>query len=180
MNSVFSYFLIIILCYLIVIPMAAASGVGNGSTIGPSAGQLENYGINGMQSGGSETGYATRHYYRGNYSGIGGSFLQTTSPTSESTPAIQPATLSPTSTSAMQFRLPKLDSVYLDEKSPALQSFTIQSPAISPSAAGSPMNEISAFRAGTSNASVEAMPSFNRQQSVMDKMQFSNFDYIGK
>ncbi len=49
MKSSIVCLLIILCCYVTFPPMVQGNSVGNGSIISPAAGQLENYGINGMQ-----------------------------------------------------------------------------------------------------------------------------------
>jgi hypothetical protein len=180
MKSSIVCLLIIICCYAIFSPMVKGASVGNGSIISPAAGQLEDYGINGMQPSNLGTEYSTRHYHQGNYSGIGGSFLETTSPTSESTPATQSATPTATPTSAIQFHLPKLDSGFSDlNTSPALQSFTSASPALPrASEVNGLMNQSPSFPSDSSHLGLETLPSFNKQSSLIDKLQFSNFDSL--
>jgi len=153
-----------------------AQTVGNGSSIAPSAGQREAYGINEIQENQSETAFATRHFKRGNDTGIGGSFIGTTSPTSESSPAQQsPA---PQSAAAMQFRLPKLESAFSTAPSnPALQSFTPALPSLPErSALTNPMMRPKLFDSEFSRSGLESLPSFSRRPSLFDKMQFGKFD----
>src|SRR5277367_6780075 len=94
--------------------------VGNGSTISPSAGEQEAFGI---ASPSIQDDFPSRHMRRSQQSGIGSSFLQTTSPTSESSPAR--VRLTPTPISSPQFRLPKLQSAFQEFRlNPALDNNT--------------------------------------------------------
>ena len=165
---------IVLLTWFICASSVSAQTVGNGSSIAPSAGQRESYGINVTQSDGAQTAFSTRHYNRGNDSGIGGSFIGTSSPTSESSPAL-PAP-APIQTSPMQFRLPKLESAFSQATTnPALQPFTPALPSLPRSTALTGPLTRPLWQSG-----IENLPSFNKQPSLLDKMQFGNFDSFGK
>ncbi len=56
--------------------VAQSTSVGNGSAIGPSAGERENYGVNSPSSTTNQNTFVTRHNRRGNNSGIGSSFWE--------------------------------------------------------------------------------------------------------
>jgi hypothetical protein len=98
----------------------AQEDTGNIGGVIESAGLRAPYGINDQTVLKSQD-YMTRQHRRGNESGIGGSFLQTTSPTNESSPAVRRNTISPSVQGESAF-LPKLPkSMYGNiEKSPAL------------------------------------------------------------
>jgi hypothetical protein len=75
-------------CGCIILPSTYAQGISNiGGVIQP-ASMSEPYGVNDTNILNSQT-YVTRHRRIGQDTGIGSSFLQTTSPTSESSPALQ-------------------------------------------------------------------------------------------
>jgi hypothetical protein len=148
--------------------------VGNGTIIAPAAGARESYGINSPpEIGGSASAFPTRHYGRGNNSGIGGSFIGTTSPTSESSPAQAQASYVPAKT--VQFHLPKLDSGFNETtSSPALERLTPAMPSMPRSSALNNPIATPSF-AGDSNNALERLPSFSRQPSAIDKLQFDQF-----
>ncbi len=167
-----------VLLWLIAVPASLAQAVGNGSSIAPSAGEREAYGVNDPQSSQAETAFATRHYSRGNATGIGGSFLGTTSPTSESSPALPAPTSQPLP--RVQFRLPNLDSAF-PAANPALQTFTPALPSLPRnSALTSPVTNPELYSSSFSHSSVEALPSFSKRPSVFDTMQFNKFDSLEK
>lgn len=60
--------------------------VGNATVIPGLTKDIDPYGINSSADSTEETGFGTRHHRAGNNGGIGGSFLQTESVTSESKP----------------------------------------------------------------------------------------------
>ena len=156
-------------------PTEAQSTVGNGTVILPSAGQRESYALNETpQNVGSSSTFATTHYHRGNFSGIGGSTAGTESVTSESSPASVAA--APQLFAAVEFRLPKLASPYsLNTSSPALESFSPALPhAPGSSALSSPFSNRS-FPIPTDDSSLENLPSFSKQPSLNDKMRFDRF-----
>jgi hypothetical protein len=158
---------------------AYAQTVGNGTVIPLSAGEREPYGVNAGQQNADVTsaavgGFATRHYKRGGGSGIGGSFIGTTSPTSESSPAVVrpvavPATM-------QQFHLPRLQSAFSEtEVNPALKTVSPALPAV-PST-GVVASPYSSFARQTSTIGVEELPSFSRRESPISRMQFSRFGF---
>ncbi len=168
-----------IVCAQTIIPvLAQTSTVGNGSAIAPSASELSDFGLNGMQSSSSNADYSTRHYRRHNESGIGGSFIGTTAPTSESSPALKVSPSSPEISSIKTFRLPKLDSGLINENSnPALESYTPALPSTpARSALVSPITTAPSFRADSANLGVENLSSFSNRSSFMNSVQPSNID----
>lgn len=155
-------------------PGYAQMTVGNGTVILPSEGQKENYGLNEQAPNQNGSAFPTRHYGRANNnSGIGGSTVGTESVTSESSPAA--ASVTRMRTSAIDFRLPKLETgSIVNFGSPALGSFTPALPSVPRSSAlGSPYSQSYGF--DNSRVDVENMPSFNKQRSVTDMMQFDKF-----
>jgi len=170
------YCWVIAFCYSISSASSQTSSVGNGSSIGPSAGQLENYGINGLQSVRAESAFPTRHY-RLQGTGIGSSFIGTTSPTSESTPATKSVAPLPARVAAPQFRLPKLDSTFPDTNNPAMQTFT---PAVPrqphTSALSSHVYKSTSFDSNSFGLGLETLPSFASGRSMTDQMQFDSFN----
>ncbi len=152
------------------------STVSNGSSIAPSSGQLENYGLNALQSGQTESAFPTRHY-RLQGTGIGSSFIGTTSPTSESTPATKTVNPLPTRVTAPQFRLPKLDSTFPDINNPAVQTFTPTVPRQPhTSALSSALYKSTSFDSTPSGLGLETLPSFSSGRSMTDQMQFDSFN----
>jgi hypothetical protein len=161
--------------------------VGNGTVItpssiiiGPSAGQREFAGSSAgaNNSFSSEAGvgdYATRHYTnRGETSGIGGSFIGTASPTSESSPAI--IVSGPRSSTTPQFRLPNLNSNFgAPISTPALEMYTPAIPA-SPKLGtlSNPFDPIT-FRRDYNRTQLEQLPSFSTQPSFIQNSQFDQF-----
>ncbi len=154
----------------------AQTSVGNGSSIAPAAGQTGNYGINSPSQAGVE--YRTRHFRRRDNTGIGSSFIGTTSPTSEGSPALRPATPIAAPTSALQYRLPKLESIFPEaNNNPALDTFSPALPQLPRSSAlTSPTMNVSSFQREFSTSTQDDLPSFSRVPSLSDKMQFSSFD----
>jgi hypothetical protein len=174
------YFVIALTIYLCTIANAyGQSSVGNGSSIAPAAGQQGNYGINNPSAVGVD--YRTRHFRRRDNTGIGSSFLGTTSPTSEGSPALRSVSPATTQTSALQFRLPKLESIFPESNiNPALNSFSPALPELPRSSAlSSPTMNVSSFRKDFSDSTQETVPSFSRSPSFSDKMQFNSFDSSG-
>ncbi len=152
------------------------SSVGNGSSIAPAAGQQGNFGINSPTQGGVE--YRTRHFRRRDNTGIGSSFIGTTSPTSEGSPALRPTSPATMRTSAMRFRLPKLESIFPEANvNPALDSF---SPALPQLPEGnvltSPAINVSSFGHEYSSSDLETTPYSKSTPSLTDKLQFNSFD----
>jgi len=147
--------------------------VGNGSAIAPSAGEQEAFGIT---SASTEEDFPSRHMRRGQQSGIGSSFLQTTSPTSEGSPAA--VRLTPAPISSPQFRLPKLQSAFqefrltpaLDNNTPTFfagttrpsRIFELQTPAFT-----------------STTPQFEEVPSFSKRPAFNDQMQFNQIEYKG-
>jgi hypothetical protein len=176
------YILIFAWLYLVSRAIAQSTSVGNGSAIAPSAGQLENYGVNSQSPTANQNSFVTRHNRRGNNPGIGSSFLGTTSPTPEGSPATRPLTPSaPVST--MQFRSPKLESSFSQNSfNPALESFTPALPNLprASNALSSPATSASTFGNRFGSPALENIPSFNKQPSLTDKMQFNSFDSFDK
>ncbi len=177
------------LCLAILILAASASHspnpacgqtVGNGTVIPLSAGEREAYGVNSLQqntaaSSAAVGGFATRHRKRGGDSGIGGSFIGTTSPTSESTPAaVRPVAVPAT---RQEFHLPRLPSAFSDgiQTNPALRTLSPALPAVP--RAGALASPYSTFSRQTSSIGVEELPSFSRRESPINKMQFSRFGF---
>lgn len=162
----------------------SAQTVGNGSTIGPSAAERENYGVNSQPiSSTNQNSFVTRHNRRGNNPGIGSSFLSTTSPTSEGSPATRPVAVYSAPQSAEQFRLPKLESAFSGSSyNPALESFSPALPRLprTSSALSSPTNNNPSFGSQFGSPALENVPSFNKQPSLTDKMQFNSFDSFNK
>jgi hypothetical protein len=143
--------------------------VGNGTIFTPAAGAKEAYGVNSAESG-SSISFPTRHSSGGNGNGIGSSFIGTTSPTSESSPAVaRPAFVADT---VVQFHLPKLDSTFSQNTStPALQNFSPSLPSMPRSSALSDplMNPL--VRPNTFQP-LDELPSFSKKRSVTDLMRF--------
>lgn len=156
-------------------PVYAQWTVGNGTVILPSAGEKESYALNEQAPNQNGSLFPTRHYGRANHnSGIGGSTVGTESVTSESSPAT--ASIPRMRTTAIDFRLPKLDTgAVVNFSSPALGSFTPALPTMPRSnALVSPfMPQTNGF--DNSQIDVQSMPSFNKQRSVTDMMQFDKF-----
>lgn len=175
---------IVIISCLCSIPNAIAQTVGNGSAIAPSASQRENYGVNSQPtSSTNQNSFVTRHNRRGNNPGIGSSFLGTTSPTSEGSPATRPVAGYSAPVQAAQFRLPKLESAFSESSyNPALESFSPAVPTLprTSSALNNPLNNSPTFGSQFGSQGIESIPSFNRQPSLTDKMQFNSFDSFGK
>jgi hypothetical protein len=164
----------LILILFMPIRPAGCQTVGNGTVMAPSAGEREAYGLNSTPLPGG-TGAFPTHHYRSESSGIGGSTVGTTSPTSESSPAVVVPQL--VQTSAKQFQLPRLDSSFGESVgSPALVQFTPALPTAPRSnALVSPLSN-SAFGSDFSNShSLENLPSFSRRPSLMHQMQFDQF-----
>lgn len=150
-----------------------AQTVGNGSAIGPSAAQTENYGVNAPEnSNKAESAYSTRHYHWGNRTGIGGSFNATESVTAESSPAIKTVRIVPVAPVA-RLRAPTIKSVFPEAGvSPALESLDYPAPMSGRSSAlSNPVVGPPSF----STSNIESMPSFNKNPSMTDNMQFNNF-----
>ncbi len=152
-------------------PSSAQQTVGNGTVMAPSAGQREAYDLNNAETSG-QSDFATRHFRRGTSAGIGGSFLQTTSPTSESSPAMRQIDQQPQT--ANQIRLPVIQSSFSATTiNPALNSFTPALPqAPSSSALIAPSTGAAPFGSQRSGGALEELPSFSRKQSLMDQMRF--------
>lgn len=147
---------------------AFAQTVGNGTVFVPPAGAREAYGINAPQE--NPITYPTRHSLGGNGSGIGTSFIGTTSPTSESSPATtRPSFVADTT---VQFHLPKLDSTFASQSTtPALQTFSPALPrlpglGINSSPWADPLIKPNSFQP------LEELPSFSKKPSVTDWMRF--------
>jgi hypothetical protein len=149
---------------------AQSQTVGNGTVFAPPAGAREAYGIN----AGAETTtgeFASTHHHRGNETGIGGSTIGTTSPTSESSPAVLRPSFIPNT--VQQFHLPKLDSAYSpqSEMSTALQMFSPALPSMPRSSAltdplSNPFTKPNTFQP------IENLPSFSTRRSVTDLLRF--------
>lgn len=163
-------FALIAFC-LTIKPVTGQATVGNGTTFTPPAGAQESYGIR-DNSLTSEPSFTTRHYNRSNDLGIGGSFIGTTSPTSESSPAVSTQVATPP---VQQFRLPRLDSSFKQVVfSPALQSSV--SPALPMSPRSTALESaVKTSPQSTSTQFVESLPSFNTKQSVTDQIDFNIF-----
>jgi hypothetical protein len=177
------YILIFAWLYLVSHAIAQSTSVGNGSAIAPSAGRLENYGVNSQSPSANQDSFVSRHNRRGNNPGIGSSFLGTTSPTPEGSPATRPVTIPSAPVSAMRFRSPKLESSFSqDSFNPALESFTPALPNLprGSNALSSPVTGASTFASQFGSPALENVPSFNKQPSLTDKMQFNSFDSFGK
>lgn len=169
-----------IICIDLLFPLSclAQTSVGNGSVIAPAPGELQPYGVNGMAT--NATGaFPTRHFRVTNSPGIGGSFLETTSPTSESSPAIviPPPTYGQVKT---QYRSPSLERAYTSEAiNPALKSITPALPAFPKSSAlTNPMTSPPSLSAENSRLGAESLPSFQRQRSILDRMDFDQFNHF--
>jgi len=143
--------------------------VGNGTVFAPAAGAKEGYGINSSDQG-TALSYPSLHTRGGNGSGIGSSFIRTTSPTAESSPAVsRPSFVADT---AQQFHLPKLDSGFsaapgtsaLEMFNPAVPKLPRSSALIDPLA--NPFTKPNTFQP------LEELPSFSKKRSVTDWMQF--------
>ncbi len=168
--------LALILCCSEPPAFSQSNTVGNGSSIGPSAGELENYGINGLQSTQTRSPFPSRHH-RLQGTGIGNSFIGTTSPTSEGTPATKLVIPIPPSMITAQSRLPKLDSTFPDTTNPATQSFTPALPALPRSSAlSSPLSRPTSFDSTVSSSGVQNMPSLGGQGSLTDQLRFDSFN----
>ena len=177
------YILIFACFYAISQATAQSTSVGNGSAIAPSAGQQGDYGVNSQSSTTNQNSFVTRHNRRGDNPGIGSSFLGTTSPTAEGSPAIRPFAAPSAPESAMQFRSPKLESSFSqDSFNPALESFTPALPNLprASNALSSPVTSAPTFGNQFGSSALENVPSFNKQPSLTDKMQFNSFDSFDK
>jgi len=148
---------------------ASGQTVGNGTVFAPAAGAREGYGINSSDQT-TAPDYPSMHTRGGNGSGIGSSFIRTTSPTAESSPAVsQPSFVADT---VQQFHLPKLDSGFSETLgNPALQMFNPAVPKLPRSSAlvdplTNPFNKPDTFRP------LEELPSFSKKRSVTEWMQF--------
>ncbi|HEY9733130.1 MAG TPA: hypothetical protein V6C89_14530 [Drouetiella sp.] len=163
-----SVLLLVVSTSCAVVP-AFSQTVGNGTIFAPPAGAREAYGINSPQD--LTVNFPTRHSLGGNGSGIGTSFIGTTSPTSESSPATtRPSFVADTTT---QFHLPKLDSdsMTVTLTNPALQSFSSSMPSMSglnarPNPWADPLTKPNSFQP------LEELPSFNKKKSVTDWMRY--------
>ena len=166
----------IICCGVIGGAVQAQSTVGNGTVFAPTLGESGPYGLNTPSGGATDTGFLTRHTRRGNETGIGNSFLQTTSPTSESSPAVEVVT--PQAVRTSQIRLPQLDSSYsMNYNSPALDVFAPSLPRIPRSAAlSAPVTGPRDF--GYQPQQLENLPSFSRRGSVVDQLNFGRLNSI--
>ncbi|HEY9756096.1 MAG TPA: hypothetical protein V6C97_13095 [Oculatellaceae cyanobacterium] len=153
----------------------AQSTVGNGTVFAPTLGESGPYGLNTPAAGATDTGFLTRHSRRVAETGIGNSFLQTTSPTSESSPAVE--VVSPQAARTSQIRLPKLESAFGSNfSSPALDVFAPALPHIPQSAAlSAPSTAQRDF--GYQPQQLESLPSFSRRNSVMDQMNFGKLNF---
>jgi hypothetical protein len=155
--------------------------VGNGSVIAPAPGELQPYGVNGMVTN-TEGAFPTRHFRMTNSPGIGGSFLQTTSPTSESSPAV--VIPSPNSTIVKsEYRSPSLERAYSGQSiNPALRQISPALPAFPRSSAlTNPLTNPPSLSAESSRLGTESLPSFQRQRFIQDRMefdQFNRFDFV--
>lgn len=150
----------------------AQSTVGNGTVFAPTLGESGPYGLN---SPATDTGFLTRHSRREAQTGIGNSFLQTTSPTSESSPAVK--VVSPQAARTSQIRLPQLESAFGSNfSSPALDVFAPALPRIPRSAALSAPSTVQRDF-GYQPQQLESLPSFSRRNSVMDQMNFGKLNF---
>jgi hypothetical protein len=151
-----------------------AQTVGNGAVIQPSPGERGAYGINAEPMVGGYSAFPTKHRRIGG-SGIGGSTVGTTSPTSESSPAVVVPEM--VQDSLRQFHLPKLDSHFGDTSvSPALTQFTPALPAQPRTRAlTNPLSDTSYDAAIRRSPLVEDLPSFSKQPSFVKQMQFDQF-----
>ncbi|MBS1952967.1 MAG: hypothetical protein JST89_02215 [Cyanobacteria bacterium SZAS-4] len=148
---------------------ASGQTVGNGTYFAPAAGAKENYGVNAASQNGVVS-YPSLHTRGGSGSGIGSSFVDTTSSTAESSPAVsRPAFVADT---VQQFHLPKLDSAFTESLgSPALLMFNPTVPkAPRSSALVDPLT--GPFAKPNTFQPIEDLPSFNKKRSVTDWMQF--------
>lgn len=168
-SSIFWSILLSFFAGLLATVPASGQTVGNGTVFAPPAGAKEGYGINSDDQG-SAPNYPSTHTRGGNGSGIGSSFIGTTSATAESSPAVsRPSFVADT---AVQFHLPKLDSGFSEVSSnPALQMFNPSVPRLPRSSAlvdplANPFNKPDTFRP------LEELPSFNKKRSVTEWMQF--------
>jgi hypothetical protein len=166
--------------------LALCQTVGNGTVfapsgvvIAPSAGQREFSNMSSFsdRSSTSSSGvgdYATRHYNRGESSGIGGSFIGTASPTSESSPAVI-VNVAQRSTTP-QFRLPNLNSTFgAPQATPALEMYTPALPTSPKLGTLSNPFQPMTFQRDYSRTQLEDLPSFSTQPSFMQNSQFEQF-----
>ncbi len=148
---------------------ASGQTVGNGTYFAPAAGAKENYGVNGISQIGVSS-YPSLHTRGGTGSGIGSSFIDTTSSTSESSPAVsRPSFVADT---VQQFHLPRLDSGFNESPgSPALLMFN---PAVPRAPRSSALVDPLAgpFAKPDTFQPIEELPSFSKKRSVTDWMQF--------
>jgi len=167
MRFYFAIALAIPICAITDAP-AFCQTVGNGTVFASPAGARESYGINATPE--NAISYPTRHTSGGNGSGIGTSFIGTTSPTSESSPAVsRPAFVADT---VQQFHLPKLDSYYSgDPTSPALRTFSPLLPKL-PRTSALTDTWTNPFTRPNTFQPIEELPSFSRKRSVTDLMRF--------
>lgn len=180
-SSLHRFAIMSLICfYCTIIGAFAQSSVGNGSTIAPAAGQQGNYGINATTQ--SRVEYPTRHFRRHDNTGIGSSFIGTTSPTSEGSPALRPTSTANAPKSAMQFHLPKLESIFPEANAnPALESFSPalpRNPELSPFT--SPLMSRTTSSNDLSSPDLDPLPSFSRNPSMTNKMQLDSFDSFDK
>jgi hypothetical protein len=160
-----------ILVLLLSVPLSPVfcQTVGNGTVFAAPSGAKEGYGINSADSR-SSMSFPSRHSSGGNGSGIGSSFIGTTAPTSESSPAISRPAFVPDT--VVQFHLPKLDSAFSQSTvTPALQIFSPSLPSMPRSSALSnpltnPLAKPNTFQP------LEELPSFSKKRSVTDLMRF--------
>jgi hypothetical protein len=162
-------------CGVISGAVEAQPTVGNGTVFAPSLGESGPYGLNVPAPGMVETGFLTRHSRRGSETGIGNSFLQTNSPTSESSPAVE--VVSPQAVRTSQIRLPKLESSFgSNYNSPALDVFAPTLPHTPRSAALSAPTTVQRDF-GYQPQQLENLPSFSRRGSVVDQMNFGRINF---
>jgi hypothetical protein len=146
--------------------------VGNGSAIAPAAGEQEAFGINGPTN---PEAFPSRTTRRNRFSGIGESFLQTTSPTRESSPATVAPPPPPISTP--QFRSPKLQSAFSEFRlTPALEYNT---PTFSSTTQRSWSSGLQTPAFSSSPAQFEETPSFSKRPALNEQMNFNQIDYKG-
>lgn len=160
-------FTVFIWLLLTVSTKALSQTVGNGTVFAPAAGAKEAYGINAAQDSGIS--YPTRHSIGGVGSGIGTSFIGTTSPTSESSPAVSRQSFVADTTK--QFHLPKLESIYSGaSQNPALQTFNPSMPTM-PRSTATVDTWVDPFKLNSFQP-LEELPSFNKKRSITDWMKF--------
>jgi hypothetical protein len=141
--------------------------VGNGSVI---VSPTRARGSTDLDSASPAPEFLSRQFKRGQFSGIGESFLQTTAPTSESSPARAVPVRAP-AISSPQFRLPKLESAFPEFRlNPALGESTTNFSKLRIENPTSPVPEAPSFVAPSQ--STEYIPSFNKKPSISDQIEF--------